>query len=85
MNTTACFFPFDLFGSSGCSGGALLLADAFQEMLADNRREEVPTRAQAYAGQVRVRQFAFEGLPAYQDWRSRARQTVRQIFRNCIK
>ena len=50
-------------------------------MLADNRREQVPTRAQAYGGQVRVRQFAFEGLPAYQDWRSRARQTVRQIFR----
>src|SRR5438034_6924972 len=80
VNTTACFFPFDLFGSAGCRDGALLLADAFQEMLADNRREQVPTRACAYAGEVRTRQFAFETLPAYQDWRSRARQVVRRVF-----
>lgn len=81
MKTTACFFPFDLFGSAGCRGGAELLADAFQEMLADNRREQVPTRARAYTGKVRTRQFAFEALPAYQNWRARARQVVRQILR----
>lgn len=82
MKTTACFFPFDLFGSAGSRGGAELLADAFREMLDDNRREQVPTRARAYTGKVRTRQFAFETLPAYQDWRERARQVVRQVFRN---
>jgi agmatinase len=81
VKTTACFFPFDLFGSAGCGSGALLLSDAFQEMLADNRREQVPTRARAYAGKVRTQQFAFETLPAYQDWRERARQVVRRVFR----
>jgi agmatinase len=80
VKTTACFFPFDLFGSAGCRSGAELLADAFQEMLADNRREQVPTRAAAYAGKVRTRQFAFEALPAYQNWRERARQVVRRVF-----
>ena len=34
-----------------------------------NRREQVPTRARAYAGKVRTRSFAFEGLPAYENWR----------------
>jgi agmatinase len=82
VNTTACFFPFDLFGSAGCRDGAVLLADAFREMLADNRREQVPTRASAYSGKVRARQFTFEGLPAYQNWRSQARQAVRQVFRH---
>jgi agmatinase len=81
VKTTACFFPFDLFGSAGCRHGAELLADAFQEMLADNRREQVPTRACAYADEIRTRQFAFETLPAYQDWRSGARQVVRRILR----
>jgi agmatinase len=81
VKTTACFFPFDLFGSAGCSGGAELLADALREMLADNRREQVPTRARCYTDQVRLRSFAFETLPAYQDWRTRARQAVRQVFR----
>ena len=80
MKTTACFFPFDLFGSAGCGNGALLLADAFEEMLADNRRERVPTRAGAYAGKVRTQQFVFETLPAYQDWRERARQVVRRVL-----
>ena len=81
MKTTALFFPFDLFGSAGASAGANLLADAFQEMLADNRRERVPTRAVAYRGKVRVRQFAFETLPAYQDWRARAAKAVRGVLR----
>src|SRR5207245_11704297 len=81
VNTTACFFPFDLFGSAGCRSGAELLADAFREMLADNRREQVPTRARAYSGEVRLREFVFEALPAYQNWRGRARQVVRQVLR----
>ena len=80
MSTTAVFFPFDLFGSRGAGAGAELLADAFREMLADNRREQVPTRARAYQGQVRLREFAFETLDDYRDWRRRARRTARQIL-----
>jgi arginase family enzyme len=80
VKTTAIFFPFDLFGSGGAGTGAELLADAFREMLADNRRERVPTRARAYAGQVRVREFEFATLPAYQDWRKHARQAVRRAL-----
>jgi arginase family enzyme len=68
------FFPFDLFGSAGTAAGAELVADAFREMLADNRRERVSTRADFYAGQVKVREFSFEDLTDYQTWRSRARR-----------
>ena len=81
MKTHAFFFPFDLFGSGGTGSGAELLADAFQEMLADNRRERMPTRAAAYAGQVRMRQLRFARLPDYQDWRSRARRALRPVLR----
>jgi arginase family enzyme len=80
VKTSAIFFPFDLFGSAGAGAGAELLADAFAEMLADNRREKVPTRARAYQGRVRVRQFAFETLPAYQDWRAQARRAARRAL-----
>ena len=80
MSTTAVFFPFDLFGSRGAAGGAELLADAFREMLADNRREQVPTRARAYQDQVRVREFAFPTLQDYRNWRPRARTTARSAF-----
>src|SRR5205807_1625125 len=81
VQTTALFFPFDLFGSAGASNGAELLADAFEEMLADNKRERVATRARAYQGQVRMRRLTFESLPDYQTWRSRARQAVRRVLR----
>ncbi len=80
MSTTAVFFPFDLFGSRGAGAGAELLADAFREMLADNRREQVPTRARAYQDRVRVREIAFETLAAYEDWRRRGRRAVRQAW-----
>src|SRR5579884_2770830 len=78
--TAATFFPFDLFGSSGTRAGAELLADALREMLADNAREKVPTRARAYAGKVRIRELAFDTLSAYQDWREQGRQAARQAF-----
>jgi arginase family enzyme len=81
LKTTAIFFPFDLFGSAGARQGADLLADAFAEMLADNRREKLPSRASAYSGQIRTRQFTFDTLPAYQNWRERGRQAVRQAWR----
>jgi arginase family enzyme len=81
LKTTAIFFPFDLFGSAGSGAGAALLADAFREMLADNRREPIPTRARAYQRHVRAREFLFDTLAAYEDWRAQARRAVRQAWR----
>jgi arginase family enzyme len=81
VKTQAVFFPFDLFGSAGTGAGAELLADAFREMLADNQRESVPTRARAYQGQVQIKELAFADLPAYQDWREQGRRAVRQVLR----
>lgn len=82
MRTCAVFFPFDLFGSGGAGDGARLLADALREMLADNRREQLPTRARAYSGQVRIRELGFPTLGDYQDWRKRGRQAARTAFTN---
>lgn len=81
MNTRAIFFPFDLFGSAGTKAGAELLADAFQEMLEDNKRERVATRARAYAGKIRFEEYTFETLADYEDWRGQARSRVRQVLR----
>ncbi len=80
MKTTAIFFPFDLFGSTGTGAGAKLLADAFAEMLADNRREKLATRALAYQPHVRMRELPFDTLTDYQQWRTRGRQAVRQLW-----
>src|SRR5262245_46148419 len=49
-------------------------------MLADNRRERVPTRAAAYQDRVRVRRFVFETLADWQRWRPRGRQAVRRAL-----
>jgi agmatinase len=80
MKTTAVFFPFDLFGSAGTSTGAELLADAFNEMLADNAREQTTTRAVAYQGAVRVQELAFDTIGAYKAWRTRGRGLARRIL-----
>jgi arginase family enzyme len=81
VNTSAVFFPFDLFGSAGARSGAELLADACREMLADNRRERKPTRAAAYQPHVKLRELSFETMADYQDWRARGRQAVRQAWK----
>ncbi|HEY8504906.1 MAG TPA: arginase family protein [Gemmataceae bacterium] len=73
-------FPFDLFGAAGTARGAELLADALKEMIADNRRERQPTRADAYQGKLRFREFRFETLKDYGDWRSAARQAARRAW-----
>jgi arginase family enzyme len=78
MDTRAIFFPFDLFGSAGAADGVRLLADAVRELLADNRRERVPTRAAAYAGRVRLRELAFAALADYDGWRERAQSLIRR-------
>src|SRR6185369_13935910 len=80
MKTSALFFPFDLFGSGGTKAGAELLADAFEEMLADNRREKLATRARAYTNKVRFQEFTFETLADYQDWRRQARRAVADVL-----
>jgi agmatinase len=82
VKTTALFFPFDLFGSAGAGTGTDLLADALEEMLADNQREREPTRAQAYQGQVRLRRVRLDKLTDYQTWRERARQAARRLLRS---
>jgi agmatinase len=79
--TKALFLPFDLFGSAGTSAGADALAEAFQEMLADNAREHVSTRARAYSGKVKTRQIAYKTPSSYQNWRQIAREAARQAFR----
>jgi agmatinase len=81
VQTTAVVFPFDLFGNAGAGAGAELLGDELREILADNKREKVPTRACAYTDKVRLREFTFETLDAYRDWRNRGRQAVLQAFR----
>jgi agmatinase len=81
MKTTVVFFPFDLFGSAGTAVGVHLLAEAVREMIADNRREKVLTRARAYNDRLRLKEFTFEKLPDYGDWRRQGRQAVRQAFR----
>jgi arginase family enzyme len=81
MKTTVVVFPFDLFGSGGTAEGATLLADALREMLDDNRREKVPTRAGCYTPHVRLRELAFDTLDAYADWRRQGRQAARQVLR----
>jgi arginase family enzyme len=81
VKTRLVFFPFDLFGSAGAAAGAELLADAVHEMLQDNRRERLPTRAQAYQEQVRTQAFSYERFSDYKDWKIKARQVIRQALR----
>jgi arginase family enzyme len=82
MKTSAICFPFDLFGSGGSAAGAKLLADELREMLADNRRETVPTRARAYTEHVRLRETSnFETIEQCGAWRKQGRQLARQAFR----
>jgi arginase family enzyme len=81
VKTTVVIFPFDLFGGSGSGAGAALVADEMREILADNRRERVATRARCYTDRVRLRDLAFDNLDAIAAWRARGRQAVRQVLR----
>jgi len=80
VSTQIVAAPFDLFGSAGAGAGAQLLADALEEMLADNRRERRPARSRAYAGQVSIKEFQFESLKDYQSFQREARQTIREAI-----
>jgi agmatinase len=82
MSTLIVAAPFDLFGNAGTGAGAQLLADALQEMLADNRRERQPARCRAYDGQVSIQEFEFATLHDYQKYHQEARRTARSAFAN---
>jgi arginase family enzyme len=79
--TLAVIFPFDLFGSGGSGRGAALVGDELREILADNRRERVPTRAAAYTSRLRLREVLFDTLTDYQNWRSHGRRAIRHALR----
>jgi arginase family enzyme len=81
VKTSVVCFPFDLFGSAGAGAGVSLLADELREVLADNRRETVPTRAAAYTEHVRLREHHFTTLDDYAGWRKQGRQAARQALR----
>jgi arginase family enzyme len=81
VKTSVVIFPFDLFGGGGAAAGAQLLADAVRELLDDNRREPKATRARAYQDRIKLREFTFEKLADYDDWRSQARAAARQAWR----
>lgn len=78
--TRVVIFPFDLFGSGGSAAGAELLADELREMLADNRREKVVTRARAYTEHVRIKQVTFETVYDLQTWREQGEKVARQVL-----
>jgi agmatinase len=81
VKTSVVVFPFDLFGGGGASAGAILLADAIREMLDDNQRERIATRARAYQDQVKLKEFEFRTLAAYADWRAAGSDAVRQVLK----
>jgi arginase family enzyme len=80
VKTHLLFFPFDLFGHAGTRTGAELLADAVQEMLRDNRREKVATRARAYAGKVRFEEYLLDTMEDLKNWRATARAEVAPVL-----
>jgi arginase family enzyme len=80
VKTAVICFPFDLFGSSGTAAGAELVVDELREILADNRRERVPTRARAYTDKVKIREFCFEKIADFENWREKGRQAARQVI-----
>jgi arginase family enzyme len=51
-------------------------------MLADNRREKLPTRSRAYTRRVLIQELSFQTLNEYRGWRRRARQIARQVLDN---
>ena len=73
-------FPFDSFGSPGTSDGARLLGDSIREMLADFRRETVPTRSLAWCPNTRVTEVGFDAPGELSRWRTRGRKLAERAF-----
>lgn len=78
--TSVVVFPFDCFGGSGAGAGAELIADELREIVADNRREMVPTRADAYTKKFRIKEYTFDSLVALHAWRTTGRQAARPLL-----
>lgn len=78
----AFVFPFDSFGSSGTGAGAMALGDALREMRADFFHETVPTRAAAWAGELKIREVAFETPGAIARFRKTGRAMLRKPLAN---
>jgi len=78
----AFVFPFDSFGSAGTGAGALALGDALREMRADFFHETVPTRAAAWAGELKIREVAFETPGEIARFRKAGRAMLRRPMAN---
>ena len=78
--TSVVVFPFDIFGGSGAGAGAELIADELREIVADNRREEVPTRADVYTRKFRIKEYSFDSLASLNAWRTTGRQAARPLL-----
>jgi arginase family enzyme len=73
-------FPLDIFGSPGTSEGARHLGEAVREILADFRRETVPTRALAWCPHTRMVEAAFDTTGELSLWRSRGHRLAEKTF-----
>ncbi|MFM8930302.1 MAG: arginase family protein [Gemmataceae bacterium] len=73
-------FPLDSFGSPGTSEGARHLGEAVREILADFRRETVPTRANAWCPHTRLVEAAFDTTGELSLWRSRGHRLAEKTF-----
>jgi len=73
-------FPLDNFGSPGTSEGARHLGEAVREILADFRRETVPTRANAWCPNTRLVEASFDTVGELSLWRSRGHRLAEKTF-----
>jgi len=80
--TQVVVFPFDLFGSGGTAAGAELIADELREMLADNRAENVVTRARAYNSRVSLTEASFVTPDDYHNWRATGQALAQEASRS---
>lgn len=78
--TRVVAFPFDLFGGGGTARGAELLMDGLREMRADNRREQMPSRARAYQDHLSLHEVRFETMATYRSWRQRGRKLAQRVL-----
>ena len=79
MSTRVVVFPFDLFGNSGASEGARILADEIREILRDSFRETVTTRALAWRDHIRLREISLDNFSKLKNWRLTASKCLDSI------
>lgn len=74
-------FPLDAFGSPGTSEGARQLAEVLREILADFRRETVPTRAITWCPHTRLVEAEFHTPGEISLWKSRGHRLAEKTFK----